>query len=122
MFSTKFYTNLALLLRFTAFFNVSTIRFHKSKQILWCDKSYKATQKTFRKLYIIFLLYIGWVIHTFSFRSDQNSDEINQILAFQLGGLLWFLNLSISAYFSIDICRIFNGLIVYFRRLHRKLI
>lgn len=120
MFSKTLYNTLALLLNVSKFFNVSTIRFHESNRILWCDRSPQAARKVLSKFIMVSFLFIGWIFHTYNLYKLQKLDEMNQILAFQFGALLFCLNYSISVLFPIDICRIFNGLILYFRHLHSK--
>lgn len=118
MFSTTFYKDLALWLRFSKCFYILPFTFDTNKRILKHKKSFEVTFTTNFLSVIIILWYTIVTAQNFVLYRQQNLDGLNLGLVFQIGATVLILVSTITAFFSEDICTIVNGLTMFFRQLH----
>lgn len=120
MLSRQFFVDINFVLKFSEYFNVSPIRLNKTNNLFQCDESPKIKAKMRINFFTLCLSFSAMIFVAFIRYKENNLDVMNQIFAFQFGSMIMLIVLSISTFFSNDVCFLLNGHIIYFRYLQRK--
>lgn len=120
MFSDQLYENFAFLFDITKRFNVSSIRYNKNKRILQTDPENALKRKMDFIFVFICFRFVAHLVYVAILWHHRKLYNMNQMLAVQIGTLLLIIGLSVPTFFSVDLCSILNGHLIFFRYLQRN--
>lgn len=122
MFSVRFYKLLYFVLNSTKPCHITLLRFNFQRKLLYLESNRKYLKKCYMNLLIALCWIVGLVIQcTYRYwKGDYNT--MNLGLAFAMGGMLAVFVEFVMVFRAKEICQTINGLLIFFRYLHCKII
>lgn len=122
MYSQRLYKIYSFVLYLGKFFGVTPIRFNKSERLFYCDKSKRVRISLIANFVLVILFFIGYSAQTVVLHLRKDYNRIYLTLPFLISVCHLAAILSLSVFFSDDLCLLLNGLLKFLNHLHSKFI